>query len=395
MSSSPGMTATLFAEILGDTHRYSPGVEQRRPTLAPPTGSRLRRLARAGHERCRDLVERAAARATFSHRHFDPDTAGRRLARLSELAEGLDATYALLADEPSRRALIDVLKLRVLGPYHAPLRVSPQAYRERQAYANRELRTAHATFEVSDPWFSPLSLYSVPVDGGSRVALHSHSVDVVSVFLLDQYSYSRGTGAVRVEPGDVVLDIGGCWGDTALYFAALAGPKGKVYTFEFDPESLEILRTNLALNPQLSSRIEIVERALWDRSGETLEFVQAGRMTTVLGSGESERPMCPVSTITIDDFVEQEGLDRLDFVKMDVEGAELKVLHGAREAVQKFAPKLGIAAYHKDDDLITIPAAIGALNPDYRFYLGSFSALEDETVLFAAPPSATVLSSRT
>lgn len=385
MSTSGGMTATLFAEILRDTHRYEPGIEQRRPTLTAPERSPWRRTARTWQERCRDLVERAAGRAGFSHRHFDPESAGERLARLAELADGLEATYAALADDASRRAMIDVLKLRVLGPHHAPLAITPQTYREKQAYADLEMRTAQGTFEVSDPWFSPLSLYRVPVDGGPPVALHSHSVDVVSVFLLGQYSYCGGAVSVGAEPGDIVLDGGGCWGDTALYFASLVGAGGKVYTFEFDPESLEILRANLALNPELASRIEVVERALWDRSEETLGFAQAGRMTTVLRSTDGGAAAHPVSTITIDEFVERERLDRVSFIKMDVEGAEPRVIDGARSTLERFAPELAIAAYHKDDDLVTIPAAIARLNPAYQFYLGSFSPLEDETVLFAAP----------
>jgi FkbM family methyltransferase len=302
------------------------------------------------------------------------------------MSEGFETTNASLGDEHSRRALLDVLKLRVLGPHHSPLAITPEAYRAKQAHVDRELRTAEATYEVRDPWFSPLSLYSVPVDGGATIALHSHSVDIVSVFLLGQYGYRRGGASVHAEPGDVVFDAGGCWGDTALYFAALVGPEGKVYTFEFDPENLEIMRANLALNPELAPRIEIVERALWDRSGEELRFAQAGRMTTVVGERRSEAP--PVPTVTIDDFVEQHGVERLDFIKMDVEGAELKVIRGAGGSIARFAPKLAIAAYHRDDDLVTIPEAIAAVDPDYRLFLDSFSPVEEETVVFGARPRA-------
>lgn len=388
-----GLTAPLLAEVLRDAYRYVPGIEPTRPTLVPRP--RSQELRTRGRERARSLLERAAALAGFHHRHFDPELAAQRLHRVITLSAGLEATYTSLGDEHSRRTLIDVLKLRVLGPHHARLAITPQAYREKQAYADRELRTAQATFDVSDPWFSPLSRYSVPVDGGEPVTLHSHSVDVVSVFLLGQYSYRTGDTPVRVEPGDVVLDAGGCWGDTALYFASLVGPKGKVYTFEFDPESLEILRANLALNPHLASRIEVVERALWDRSGETLEFVQAGRMTALVEPGAEQPSTRRVATITIDEFAEQEGLERLDFVKMDVEGAELNLLRGARRSIERFAPKLGIAAYHKDDDLVNIPAALTSVEPEYQLYLASFSPIEDETVLFAASPRATSPSSRT
>jgi FkbM family methyltransferase len=186
---------------------------------------------------------------------------------------------------------------------------------------------------------------------------------------------------VGAEPGDVVLDVGGCWGDTALYFASLVGPAGKVYTFEFDPESLDILRANLALNPELAGRIEVVEKALWERSGETLEFLQAGRNTTLLPD-HAERRGLPVPTITLDDFVEEAALERVDLVKMDVEGAEPSVLRGGRGALKRLTPKLAIAAYHSDDDLITLREAIESLDAGYRFYLKTSSPVEEETVLF-------------
>jgi FkbM family methyltransferase len=217
------------------------------------------------------------------------------------------------------------------------------------------------------------------------VTLHSHSVDVVSVFLLNQYSYAGDSQRVAVQPGDVVLDVGGCWGDTALYFASLVGSSGKVFTFEFDPESLAVLRANLNLNPELASRIEVIEEALWDRSGETLEFLQAGRMTSIKRDAAPGRALpAVVSTITLDDFVQRAGIQRLDFVKMDVEGAELDVLRGARESLSRFAPRLAIAAYHQDDDLVRIPQAIDPAARDYSLYLDTFSAVQEETVLFAS-----------
>lgn len=379
-----GISEILLAEILGDAHRYAPGTGQDRPTSIGPDSAQ-RRPSRLGRDRGRNLVERLAARAGFSRRHFDPAVAAARLQALLAMSDGLDATYRMLVDDRSRRAMIDVLKLRVLGPYHAPLRITPQEYRAKQAYADRELRRQRATFEVSDPWFSPLSLYDAPIDGGASVRLHGHSVDVVSVFLESQYSYRHGPARVAAKPGDVVLDIGGCWGDTALYFATLVGPRGKVYTFEFDPESLEIMRANLSLNPELASRIEVVEHALWDRSGDTLAVAQGGRMTTAFSAQGQDT--LNVQTITLDDFVAHAGIDRLGFVKMDVEGAELRVLSGAGEALRRFAPRLAISAYHREDDLVLIPERIASLDLGYRLYLESFSAVEEETVLFATAVS--------
>jgi FkbM family methyltransferase len=379
-----GFRERLLAEILRDAHRYTPGIEPLRPSNAGPSKAPARRLLRAGRERARDQLERAASRLGFSQRHFDPDYAAAQLARVLALSEGLEKTYGKLADARSRQAMVDLLKLRVLGPFHASLPVTPERYRSKQAYVEKHLRVREGTFDVPDPLFSPLSLYRVSGGNGRHIMLHSHSVDIVSVFLLGQYGYSRGAHRLCAETGDVVLDAGGCWGDTALYFASRIGPNGRVYTFEFDPQNVEVLHANLALNPELAERIEIVELALWDRSGETVEYAQAGRMTNVVvapapAAGRNVR------TITIDDFVSERGIERAGFVKMDVEGAELRVLAGARDLVGRLRPRLAIAAYHQEDDLVRIPEALDSLAPGYRLYLDTYSPVEEETVLYAAP----------
>lgn len=375
---APDLVTVVLRQLLSDAHHYSPGVEHRRPSTATPAAG-ARTLVR---DRIRDVVERVAGRAGFSRRHFDPEIAAAEVTRLIAQSAGLQTSYGLLADEPSRQALVDLVKLRALGPYHSPLRVTPAEYRARQQHADRTLRRSPATFHTPDPFFSSLSLYELPVPGGAPIRLHSHSVDVVSVYLLDQYSYLRGA-QVAARDGDVVLDVGGCFGDTALYFASRIGPSGRVYTFEFDPVNLEVLRANLGLNPELAARIEIVPFALWDVPRETLRFTPAGRTTSLALAGASPGS-ASVLTTTVDEFVAQRGLGRVDFIKLDVEGAEGNVLRGAGDSLARFRPALALAAYHRDDDLIELPQLIDSLKLGYRFWLDSFSSVQEETVLFAA-----------
>jgi len=90
-----------------------------------------------------------------------------------------------------------------------------------------------------------------------------------------------------------------------------------------------------------------------------------------------------VKVTTIDKFVEANKLPRVDFIKMDVEGHELKVLKGAHETIGAFKPSLALSVYHRGDDLIKLPKFLLELNLDYEFCLRHCSPGRAETVLYA------------
>jgi FkbM family methyltransferase len=77
---------------------------------------------------------------------------------------------------------------------------------------------------------------------------------------------------------------------------------------------------------------------------------------------------------------------RVTFIKMDIEGAELAALKGARLIISGQKPKLAICVYHKFEDIWEIPEYIWSLAPEYSLYLRHHSPLSTETVLYAAPP---------
>ena len=138
------------------------------------------------------------------------------------------------------------------------------------------------------------------------------------------------------------------------------------------------------LNPRLAGTIELVPEALWNCSGKTLSFESNGPGTRV--GPESTRSESPnaVQTVTIDDYVVRQKLPRVDFIKLDIEGAELQALQGASQTIKSFKPRLAISVYHKDDDLLLIPAWLDALGVGYRFFLDHFTIHTEETVLFAS-----------
>ncbi|MBR7117999.1 MAG: FkbM family methyltransferase [Helicobacteraceae bacterium] len=67
---------------------------------------------------------------------------------------------------------------------------------------------------------------------------------------------------------------------------------------------------------------------------------------------------------------------------MDIEGAELEALSGARETIKKYNPKLTICIYHKFEDLITIPQYILSLNKNYKLYLRNRQGVGEDTILY-------------
>ena len=203
-------------------------------------------------------------------------------------------------------------------------------------------------------------------------------------FGLEQYAYKEnGTHLVSVETGDVVFDMGACWGDTALYFAQKQSPSdAQVYSFEFTPGNIEIFSKNVSLNPQFERNIKLVPHPVSDKSGVKIYFTDNGQGSRIEFE-KFEGYTHETTTMAIDDFVRENNIQKVDFLKMDIEGSELPALLGAIETIKKFKPKLAIAIYHSWDDFVGIPKFIKDLNLGYELHLGHYTIHTDETIIFA------------
>ena len=177
-----------------------------------------------------------------------------------------------------------------------------------------------------------------------------------------------------------MIDAGACYGDTTLDFADRVGASGKVYSFEFDPQNLKVLEKNLGLNGSLSSRIINTPKALWSESYQKLPYTSAGPGSSLFSRAEAS---AFAETISIDDFVEQQKISKIDLIKMDIEGSEKNALMGAVKTIRAFRPKLAISIYHLKDDFIRIPQFLNDLKLGYTFFMDHFTIHNEETVLFA------------
>jgi FkbM family methyltransferase len=126
-----------------------------------------------------------------------------------------------------------------------------------------------------------------------------------------------------VKPGDVVVDLGACIGYYTLLFSKLVGPSGRVYALEPAPESCAILRRNVAANGL--TNITIVNAAAGEASRAGQLHLSENRMDYHTESREGGTSV-PIDVIALDDYL-PENLT-IDFVKMDIQGAEPVALRG-------------------------------------------------------------------
>ena len=329
----------------------------------------------AGRRR-RETLLRIASRLGWFRRRYNPRHVERALSDILPHLSGLERSHQRWQDDASRQLMVELMRYRVLGPEHVALSTNHPDYWGARDRVAAEFLREKACVRVGE---CVLDRYELP---GTEAPISSTQriIGATTTFLLEQYALRRSGVKIEASPGDVVLDAGGCWGDTALYFADRVGTEGKVYAFEFDPANLEIFRRNQSANPRLASRIDIVEHPLWSTSGTTIDFVPAGPSTTVQVGGAGA---AKASTLSIDDFVSQRGINRVDFLKMDIEGAEVPALEGARETLLRFRPKLAICAYHKVDDFVSIADFIDGLGCGYRQWLAHHTIHLEESVIFA------------
>lgn len=293
----------------------------------------------------------------------------------------LEYLYNLLDNEESKSLLIKILAYRILGYTKVKLPVNTPEYwrklKEMDSLIDGEEEIAIDFLQLK------LRRYNLNKIGYEILAFLTGKGILIN-FNLEQYNYynNNGTFQIGAEESDIVIDAGACWGDTSLYFAFKTGVSGKVYAFEFIPDNITIFKKNCTLNSDLEKRIELIQQPLWSVSDIPIYYVSNGPASLVdfekipNASGESK-------TITIDDFVKIKNILKVDFIKMDIEGAELDALKGVSETIKKFKPKLAICLYHNINDFGTIPKFLNDLNLGYKFYLGHYTIHTEETVLFA------------
>lgn len=158
-------------------------------------------------------------------------------------------------------------------------------------------------------------------------------------------------GWLAPGPRDVVLDIGADVGWYTIQASQAVGNEGQVIALEPDAHNAAQLEKNLRLNKL--SNVRVVRKAAWSHSGS----VNWQSSEVAVWHKVSPEGSAQVEAVTVDALVEQSGLRRVDWMKLDVEGGEVEVLRGARHTLEQFHPVLLIEVHE------TLPALRALLEP--------------------------------
>ena len=199
-------------------------------------------------------------------------------------------------------------------------------------------------------WETPRGPYWMP----------KSSAKMIPLVLAEQEYQIYGRGAHAVKPGDIVLD---CGADIGTFTRSALNQGAKlVVSIEPAPDKAPCLRRNFE-REIAAGRVIVVPKGVWNQEGSLVLYGDS-----VVEKRTAEGVSVPL--IPIDKLVAELGLPRVDYIKMDIEGAEKPALAGAGGTLRKYHPHLSIATEHLPDDATAIPAAVRAIAPEYKLQCG-------------------------
>lgn len=205
----------------------------------------------------------------------------------------------------------------------------------------------------------------------------------------DKYQYDYEL--LGLSDDEVIVDCGAYIGDTINDILSFTkGKYKKIIAFEPDESNCCKMIENIP-----SENVTIVKKGAWN-CNDVLKFYSDKLASSSFSEYDNgniadyindEYNYVSVPVTSIDEIASS---DKISFIKMDIEGSELKALEGAAETIKKYYPKLAICVYHRADDFINIPQYINSFSNDkirYKLYMRHHARWMGETVLYAIPES--------
>lgn len=178
---------------------------------------------------------------------------------------------------------------------------------------------------------------------------------------------------IKYVPDEVFVDCGSLNFMTCQYFENNCDTQiRKMIAFEPDNNNyvkcLEVAKAS-------SADTKIYPYGVYSENGQLSFINESGGTSRISADGTDS-----VEVRKLDDLLAD---DKVTFIKMDIEGAELEALKGAEQIIKTCRPKLAISVYHKSEDIVEIPMYLHSILPEYKFYIRHYSIYSVETVLYA------------
>lgn len=276
--------------------------------------------------------------------------------------ENFNILYDMLDDEYSKDLFKRIIKYRYMLAFY------PDVHQN----IKKEIMFSFKYGTISTyKWISKMISFlifkrmSLPKEIGAFALFH--------IFDMKQYDVKD---IFEVNNDSVIFDIGAWKGDSAYFFSKKCSDNAQIYAFEPDADAYDALK---CVKEKYKLDNVILENILFSNKEETVDFVSMIPNT----------PVVKMNALTVDKFVNDNDIKRIDYIKMDVEGAEQNILEGAKETIKRFRPSLAIAVYHGGklfmEDFYKVPIFVKEITEGYKYYIRTFSPWGGETILFCKP----------
>lgn len=185
---------------------------------------------------------------------------------------------------------------------------------------------------------------------------------------------------IHAKENDIIISAGlGPHLEDTKILSTMVGENGKIFAFEPEPHNVEICR-ELLLKEKDIHNVEICNYGLW-KCRDILKISNAQGGSRIVNIEAADSTECKL--ISIDEFVKENNIEKIDFIKLDIEGAEPEALQGARETIIKYRPQIAVCVYHRPEHIYSLMFYLNSLNLGYKFYMGHHRPYLYETVLYA------------
>ncbi|MEO5349986.1 MAG: FkbM family methyltransferase [Magnetococcus sp. YQC-3] len=322
----------------------------------------------------------------------DAHASAARITWITDHSDHLFNVWSQLSDQQSKDIFMELLRYTVSGPMHVRLSKNSPPYWQLWEKMATEVVT-DVSEQQKKPELSTGDLVFAKFPFREKfIHLLGPGGCIFQTFYMDQYYLQHANICIKPKQGDHVVDAGSFVGETAIRFAIDVGPDGRIYSFEPVYEHIQCIKQNASANAL--NNIIILPYGLSDVSHEAPPVVVG---TVLMPEGcnmafsieQANNVGITSIPMTVLDLLVQNGtIERVDFIKMDIEGAEMEALQGAKETLRKFRPDLAVCIYHHPDHIYQIPEWIANLDLGYHLYMDYYHHSGSDVVLYATvtPP---------